>query len=85
MVSTRSEGPSWFMADGRDGLMVDIGDADAMADAVNRLRHEPELRTQLVAGGLQTLQRQFSEAAVVRAYIELFGSKKAGSPLKEIG
>lgn len=83
VVSTRSEGPSWFMADGRDGLMVDIGDAAAMADAVNRLRREPGLRGQLVAGGLETLQRQFSEAAVVRAYIELFGSKKADNPLKE--
>lgn len=82
VVSTRSEGPSWFMADGRDGLMVDIGDADAIAAAVNRLRREPELRAQLVAGGLQTLQRQFSEDAVVRAYVELFGSKRAAGTLE---
>lgn len=77
VVSTRSEGPSWFMSNGKDGLMVDIGDADAMAGAVERLRADRELVRQLVAGGRETLKRQFSEEGVVQAYIDLFGSKQA--------
>lgn len=76
VVSTRSEGPSWFMSDGKDGLMIDIGDADAMAQEVMRLRNDQSLAQKLVTGGRETLKRQFSEEGVVRAYMDLFGSKR---------
>lgn len=76
VVSTRSEGPNWFMTDGVDGLMVDIGDADAIAAAVLRLQKESDLGKRLVGGGLQTLSAKFSQDGVVRAYMDLFGSKR---------
>lgn len=75
VVSTRSEGPSWFMQDGRDGLMIDIGDAHTMAKSIVRLKNDSGLRRQLVKGGLETLQRQFSQDAIVQAYMDLFASK----------
>ena len=76
VVSTRAEGPSWFMRDGEDGLMVDVGDAAGMADAVAHLQRDGELRDRLVKGGSETLEKKFSESAVVQAYIDLFGSRR---------
>jgi glycosyltransferase involved in cell wall biosynthesis len=75
VVSTRSEGPSWFMTDEVDGLIVDIGDADAIAAAIKRLQLDPTLGARLVFGGSATLQEKFSQRGVVRAYMALFGSK----------
>lgn len=78
VVSTRAEGPSWFMTDSKDGLMVDIGDADAMAAAVQRLQSDDMLARSLVSGASETLASRFSKDSVVRAYMDLFRSKNPG-------
>lgn len=75
VVSSRSEGPSWFMEDGRNGLMVDIGDTGAFARSFERLQDDNALRAHLVAGGTQTLKSVFSKQAVTDAYMALLGSK----------
>lgn len=72
VVSTRSEGPDWYMTDGVDGLLVEIDDAAALADRLTRLRADPALRARLVEGGRATLARAFTEDAVVDAYLRLF-------------
>lgn len=82
VVSTRSEGPSWFMTDGGDGLMVDIGDADAIASAVRQLQSDPALAARLVTGGSATLEAKFSRDGVVRAYMDLLGSKHGNEGAK---
>jgi glycosyltransferase involved in cell wall biosynthesis len=84
VISTRAEGPSWFMRDGEDGLMVDIGDASGMAAAVTKLQGDSKLRECLVEGGLETLEKKFSEGAVVQAYIDLFGSRNSDSRKAEL-
>lgn len=83
VISTRSEGPSWFMTDGKDGILVDIDDSDAIAEAVTKLRDDAMLAERLIAGALDTLKRQFSEEAVVQAYIDLFGSKQTAGGTSE--
>lgn len=70
-ISTRSEGPSWFMQHERDGLMVDIDDLDALVVNLERLRDEPELRQTVVQGAKATLERTFSTDAVVDQYLAL--------------
>ena len=81
VVSTRSEGPLWFMRDGENGLLADIGDHDGFADAFTRIFSNLELAKLLVAGGERTLNERFSEDAVARAYIELFQSHRSMNTL----
>lgn len=74
-VSTRSEGPSWFLRDGTDALLCDIDDDAGMAAAIGRLRADPALATALVAAGRQSLAARFSRDAVVDAYMEVFNGR----------
>lgn len=72
VVSTRSQGPSWFVREGEDALMCDIGDVAGMAAAITRLRDDPALAARLVAAGRQSLAQRFARDAVVDAYMEVF-------------
>lgn len=72
VVSTKSEGPSWFMTDGQDGLMVEIGDSQAFADAFKRLENDKALCDKLVIGGSKTLETKFSRNVITDQYINLF-------------
>lgn len=75
VVSSRSEGPTWFMRDGENGLLVDIGDTDGFTRAIERLINDRQLADHVAFGGHETLMGQFSEEAVANAYIELFRRK----------
>lgn len=71
VISTRSEGPDWFMTDGQDGLLVDIDDLEDLTKAVHRIQTEPALADRLRNGGFETLRSRFSETAVVDQYLAL--------------
>lgn len=75
VVSSRSEGPTWFVKDGENGLLVDIGDVDGLAAAVAKIRDDKALAKKLVSNGSKTLAQQFSQKAVLDAYMELFSSR----------
>ena len=72
VVSTRSEGPSWFMTDGHDGLMVDIDDVDAFSVALERLRTDTQLRAGVARAGRRSLSERFGENVIVDQYLALF-------------
>jgi glycosyltransferase involved in cell wall biosynthesis len=74
VIASRSEGPSWMMHDGEDGLLFPVGDAPALAAAIARVRSETGLAERLIAGGHRTLEASFSQNAVTQAYIQLFVS-----------
>ncbi|MDF8354371.1 glycosyltransferase [Ensifer adhaerens] len=71
-----SEGPQWFMRDGENGLMVDIGDADGFAQAIDRIAGDTSLGERLAERGHETLMNQFSKQAITDAYLKLFASKR---------
>lgn len=75
VISSRSEGPSWFMQHGENGLLVDIDDVPGYARAISQLIADPQLAASVAEKGRQTLVGQFSEEAVASAYIELFKRK----------
>lgn len=75
VISSRSEGPTWFMRDGVNGLMVDIGDVDGFASAIERIANDPELGLRLATEGDATLQAQFSRKAITDAYMALFSRR----------
>ncbi|WP_320200590.1 glycosyltransferase [Agrobacterium sp. rho-13.3] len=75
VVSSKSEGPLWFMQDGQNGLLADIGEADSFAESINRLLSDQALAQRVASGGHERLMNQFSEDAIASAYIELFKRK----------
>jgi glycosyltransferase involved in cell wall biosynthesis len=77
VVASRSEGPSWFMQNERDGLLFDIEDAKQLRTALHRLRTNPELMQQIAVGGQATLNAQFSKQSITDAYLKLFASRPA--------
>ena len=77
VVSTRSEGPSWYVIDERNGLLVDIDDLDGFAAAVDRLRSRAGLAAGLVAGGREMLEGAFNRERIVDRYLDLFAGRPA--------
>ncbi|UHS61897.1 glycosyltransferase [Agrobacterium vaccinii] len=75
VVSSKSEGPSWFMKDGENGLLAEIDDEKGFAAAIGNLLGDRALAERVAVGGHATLMQQFSEEAVASAYIELFKRK----------
>lgn len=76
VVSTRSEGPSWFIRDGEDALMCDIDDVDGTLAAINRIRTDDQLAAKLREQGRARLDSDFRKDAVVDAYLDLFKQMK---------
>ncbi|MFP5076709.1 glycosyltransferase [Rhizobium sp. YIM 134829] len=77
VISTRSEGPSWFMTDEENGLLVPIADKDALAGAISRLLTDASLRRGIAEAGHKALIDRFSEEAVAGAYLDLFKRRPA--------
>ncbi|OLP59360.1 glycosyl transferase [Xaviernesmea oryzae] len=75
VVSSRSEGPSWFMRDGENGLLAEIENVDSFSAAIEALLADPALAARLAEGGHRTLLSQFSEEAVTGAYLDLFSRR----------
>jgi len=72
-VSTRSEGPDWFMRSEIDGILTEIDDLDAVVAGLERIKANPEEAAQFAANARARLAEMFSEKGVVDAYMRLFG------------
>jgi glycosyltransferase involved in cell wall biosynthesis len=60
------------LQDGETGLVVPVDNADALADALRRLRNDPRLRLRLGAAAAESAQRQYTAAAMAQAYERLY-------------
>lgn len=78
VIAAASQGPSALIRDGEDGLLVPIDEAEALAAAVNRLIEDPMLCIRLVQNGSERVEGEFSPAAVVAQWRELFSDYGAG-------
>lgn len=78
VVAAESQGPKALIQDGRDGLLVPIDDADALAAGVRRLLADRPLREALAEAGARRVEAEFSEAAVVGQWKALFADHGAG-------
>jgi glycosyltransferase involved in cell wall biosynthesis len=82
VVATRVGGVPELIEDGAHGLLIDRGDADALARAVASLLRNPVLRAELGARARERQRREFDIDAMVRrletVYEELFLTSRRG-------
>ncbi|NJD05244.1 MAG: glycosyltransferase [Methylococcaceae bacterium] len=74
VVSTRGPGPLELIEPEVNGLLCEPRDAADLAAAIERLLRAPEpQRRAMGAAGLAYLNAHFSQAAILDAYLELYG------------
>jgi glycosyltransferase involved in cell wall biosynthesis len=74
VVASRLSGIPELVIDGETGLLVDAGDADALADAIERLSRDPSLRRQLGAAGRAHVVAEFNERSGAERLVMRFAS-----------
>lgn len=70
VVAAAAQGPSQLIFDGENGLLTPVDDASAMAGAINRVLGDRDFAAHLGRTGLAAYEAQFTEAAVVRRYLD---------------
>ncbi|MDP1875120.1 glycosyltransferase [Phenylobacterium sp.] len=78
VAAAASQGPGALIREGEDGLLVPIDDPEALATAVRRLLDDPMLRIRLAQNGLDRVEADFSQGAVVAQWRDLFARYGAG-------
>lgn len=71
VVATQAGVVPELIADGKDGLLVPVGDTTAVADALGRLLNDAGLRSRLGTAARATATRRFLASEMVTFYIEL--------------
>lgn len=72
VLASRSQGPLELCVPEHDAVLVPVGDVDALAAAATRLLDDAALRAALARAGLTKLRANFSEEAVLAAYLALY-------------
>lgn len=70
LVTARSDGPRQFVRDGEDGLIVDIDDEPAMAEAIEKIINNNSLAVSLVEHGHARYMNEFTKEKCVQAYLQ---------------
>jgi glycosyltransferase involved in cell wall biosynthesis len=65
VVATDAGGTRTVVDDGETGFLVPVGDVDALADRLTRLRDDPELRSRLGDTGAARMRDRFSTDRMV--------------------
>lgn len=80
VVAARVTGIDDLVRDGEDGLLVPASDAEAMADAVQRLIDDSVLAARLGATGRRRAEAEFSVDATVRGYLAVLADADPDGP-----
>jgi len=72
IVATKVGGIPEALADGREGLLVEPGDPDALAEAVRELACNPDLAARLGRQAAEKVAAEYSIAATVRKLEEVY-------------
>ncbi|HKX76650.1 MAG TPA: sugar transferase [Acidimicrobiia bacterium] len=74
VVATHIRGCREVVNHEASGLLVPLGDIDALAEAINRLAADPELRIKMGEAGRAKAEQEFDEQTVVKAVLEAYRS-----------
>jgi glycosyltransferase involved in cell wall biosynthesis len=72
VIAAASQGPAALIRDGEDGLLVPIDDDQALAAKAAALLADPMQRIRLIQNGHARVEAEFSQAAVIGQWRELF-------------
>lgn len=72
VIAAESQGPKALITPGKDGLLIPVDDAGALAAAVRQVLDEPVLASRMTRAGEKRVAADFSEAAVVARWKSLF-------------
>jgi glycosyltransferase involved in cell wall biosynthesis len=72
VVSTRCGGPETAVIEGETGYLTPVGDAEALATAMQHLMQDPEQRREMGQRGRQVAEKRFSIAAAGKVYIDRY-------------
>jgi glycosyltransferase involved in cell wall biosynthesis len=73
-VATRVSGSEDVIQHGINGLLVDVEDYVALADALLTLLHDPKLREKFLHAARETVENQYSLERIVERYSALYQS-----------
>lgn len=72
VVAAASQGPSWLIDHGENGLLFDVDSAEGCAAAVNQLLADPDTARRLADNGYSVFQETFSQGVIIGQYKALF-------------
>lgn len=72
VIAARSAGPSWLIRSGEDGLLVPIDDPIALANAIQSVLSQPELRSNFIKNGRLRHEKEFSKASITQQYMDFY-------------
>ncbi len=73
VIATRTPGPLELIEEGRNGLLVPIGEPEKLAQCLTSLLHEDKASwLGLGSNGLKTLMASHSKESVVNAYLSMY-------------
>lgn len=78
MIASRVGGIPDLIADGQTGLLVDPGDAAQLADAIQQLHDQPQLRRQLGEAAKRALDERFDARVMAHQIAGVYEQLRAG-------
>ena len=85
IVAAAAAGPAGLIRDGASGLLAPVDDARGLASAIGRVLQSSELARELAAGGRHAYEADYTEAAVVRRYLDFFDEASRREPKAGVG
>ncbi|HAF15151.1 MAG TPA: hypothetical protein DCK99_15935 [Blastocatellia bacterium] len=79
VVSTNCGGPATAITEGKTGLLIPIGDAKALAQAMEKLLLNPPLRQRMGMEGRRVAEERFSVAAAGKIFLDTYDKLLRGS------
>jgi glycosyltransferase involved in cell wall biosynthesis len=76
VVAAASLGPQGLIQEGYNGLLADINDIEGLAQQIQRVIEDKNVRQTLAENGYKTFTENFSEDSVVRQYIQFLEAIK---------
>ena len=72
LVAADAVGPAAYVKDGVNGVLIPKNDVEALANALNRVISDKGFAAQIVAGGRESYESQFTKAAFQRDSVALY-------------
>jgi glycosyltransferase involved in cell wall biosynthesis len=80
IVATDVPGCREIAREGLNALLVPVDNAEALADAVQKLASDPDLRARFASAGRALVEREFSSARIGPEAVNLYRSMLSDTP-----